>query len=150
MRLFFIGLFAAALLVPSPTAWPSDRPAVSFGHHAKLVASPSERERIERFYQDVLGCVLTKKTDKMDIVRIGDQFLVVIFQGEVPPASELLKSIWLEVATDKPDELKKRILDFGIKEIPHPSDTQHFLFQAPDGQVYRVVARSEDLSRSEK
>lgn len=63
---------------------------------------------------------------------------------------ELLKSIWLEIKTDSADTLKSRIVAFGVKQIESPVDKEHFIFQAPDGQVYRLVNSKEDMSRYEK
>jgi hypothetical protein len=46
--------------------------------------------------------------------------------------------MWLEVRTARPEEMKKRILEFGIQGIEH-WDKDHFYFQAPGGQVFRLA-----------
>jgi hypothetical protein len=46
-------------------------------------------------------------------------------------------------------EVPPWITDFGVHRIDMP-DAAHLYFQAPGGQVFRVVQRGEDLSRFEK
>jgi hypothetical protein len=52
-----------------------------------------------------------------------------------------LKYTWLEA--------KKKILAFGVKEVNSPNKA-HLYFQAPGGQVFRLVGADEDLSKFEK
>jgi hypothetical protein len=44
------------------------------------------------------------------------------------------------------EELKQQILRFGIPKIKH-WDREHFYFQAPGGQVFRLVGSTEDMSK---
>jgi O-phosphoseryl-tRNA(Cys) synthetase len=120
---------------------------VSLGENLKLSALPSERNRIRLFYGDVLGCPLTKTAENADVFRLGATFYIgVIYEDSVLSDQEALRSAWLELRADHPEELKQKILNFGIKQIPH-WDKEHFYFQAPGGQAYRVVGSSEDLSK---
>ena len=41
--------------------------------------------------------------------------------------------------------MKQKILDFGVKEI-NSNDKTHLYFQAPGGQVLRLVGIDEDMS----
>jgi len=80
-------------------------------------------------------------------VDVGGDFYVVFLYGDVPDASEFLRtarSVWLEIKSDNVEELTRRILDFGVRklEIPDP----HLYFQAPGGQCLRLVGIDEDLS----
>ena len=47
---------------------------VSLGENSKLTALPSERDRIRKFYRDVLGCPATKESERIDIFRVGSGF----------------------------------------------------------------------------
>jgi catechol 2,3-dioxygenase-like lactoylglutathione lyase family enzyme len=123
---------------------------VALGGHSKIIALRSEQLRIRRFFGEVLGCEFTKKTHDVDYLRFGkDFFMAVLYGDKVLEPEDLLKSIWLELKTDKPEELKKKILDFGVKEL-ESWDKEHLYFQGPGGQVFRVVGIDEDLSRFEK
>lgn len=119
---------------------------VSLGEHSKLTAHPSERNQIRKFYQDILGCPAVKKSDAIDLFKVGDTFyLGVVYDDSALSKKDCLKSIWLELRAEEPEELKNKILNFGIKEIEY-WDKKHFYFQAPGGQVFRLAGISEDLS----
>ena len=122
---------------------------VSFGEHSKLTANPAERDRVRAFYTRVLGCPATKESEKIDIFGVGtDFFLGVVYDDSALSAADGLKSIWLELRTPEPEALKARILEFGIQEASF-WDKEHFYFQAPGGQVFCLVGKTEDMSRWE-
>ena len=122
---------------------------LSLGEHSKLTVPPSQRDRIRTFYEDVLGCVITRKSDAVDVFKIGASFyLAAVYDDAALSESQSFKSIWLELRTDNPAELKARILAFGIAEIDY-WDKEHFYFQAPGGQVFRLAPRDDDMSRFE-
>jgi hypothetical protein len=52
--------------------------------------------------------------------------------------------MWLEIKSDNVEELKKKILDFGVRKLDVPDP--HLYFQAPGGQCWRLVGINEDLS----
>jgi len=123
---------------------------VNFGNHSKIIALSSEQGQIRKFYCDVLGCEATKLSKTVDYFRIGnDFFLAVLYGDSVLSQSDLLKSIWLEIRTDDPKVLNAKIRDFGIREI-ESWDKDHLYFQAPGGQVFRVVKVGEELTRFER
>ena len=123
---------------------------VSLGEHSKLTANPGERDRVRKFYTQVLGCPATKESEKIDIFRIGtDFFLSVVYDDFALSAADGLKSIWLELRTPEPEALKARMLEFGIQEVPF-WDKEHFYFQAPGGQVFRLIGKTEDMSRRQR
>jgi catechol 2,3-dioxygenase-like lactoylglutathione lyase family enzyme len=119
---------------------------VALGEHSKLFANPAERDRVRRFYTQVLGCPAMKESEKIDIFRIGTGFFLgVVYDDSALSEVDGLKSIWLDLRTSEPDALKARILEFGIQEVAF-WDKEHFYFQAPGG-VFRLVGKSEDMSR---
>jgi hypothetical protein len=124
--------------------------SVTFGENSKLTALPSERERIRAFYHDLLGCPITRKSDRADFFKIGETFyLGVVYDDAAQSEQDRMKSIWLELLTDHPAELKQKILNFGIPEIQY-WDKEHFYFQAPGGQVFRLAGATEDMSKWQK
>jgi hypothetical protein len=40
-------------------------------------------------------------------------------------------------------------LEFGIEQVPF-WDKEHFYFQAPGGQVFRLIGKTEDMSRRQR
>jgi catechol 2,3-dioxygenase-like lactoylglutathione lyase family enzyme len=123
---------------------------VSVGNHSKIVSRMADQARIRAFYGDVLGCRLTKQSAEVDYIRFAEGFfLAVLYQDHVLTEDEARASVWLELRTDDPGALSDQILNFGVHRIEIPG-AEHLYFQAPGGQVFRVVARDEDLSRFEK
>jgi catechol 2,3-dioxygenase-like lactoylglutathione lyase family enzyme len=123
---------------------------VAFGNHAALVSPRTERDAIRRFYRDVLGCRVMRETDQKDDFRIGDDFyLAVLYEadGVAARAEDLLRSIYLELETDDVEQMRRKIIDFGV-EVLEMQDS-HLYFQAPGGQVFRLVGIGEDLSKYE-
>lgn len=134
-----------------------------FGNHTALRVRRSERDRIREFYGDVLGCQLTRESDNKDDFRMDDGFYIAFLyesgdgreagKGVTYAADEalsddgFLKAIFLELKADDVEEMRKNIVAFGVKvlEVPDP----HLYFQAPGGQVFRLVGTNEDLSKYE-
>jgi catechol 2,3-dioxygenase-like lactoylglutathione lyase family enzyme len=123
---------------------------VSFGNHSAIRVPHSLQDKIRQFYRDVLGCEITKQSVNVDYFRMGDSFfLAVLYDDSALSEPEWLKSIWLEIKADDVPAAKKKILAFGVKEVTS-QDKAHLYFQAPGGQVFRLVGTDEDLSKFEK
>lgn len=125
----------------------------SIGNHAKFTARTADRSRIRRFYQDVLGGTITKRSNEVDFFRLGAPsggafFIAAIYDDRVLPEEEQVKSIWLELRAADPAALSAKIRAFGVTEL-ETWEKDRLYFQAPGGQVFRVVGTEEDLSRFE-
>ena len=123
---------------------------VIFGNHSALRVPRAEKDRIRKFYRDVLGCEITRESDLKDDVRLGDNFYIAFLYEDESVAlaeSEFLKAIYLELRTDSVEEMRRKIVASGVRvlEVPDP----HLYFQAPGGQVLRLAGIDEDLSRYE-
>jgi hypothetical protein len=120
---------------------------VIFGNHSSVIVPRQDRDNIRKFYCDVLGGQITKAQDERDFLRLGENFYIVFLYGDVPDESEFqrtARSVWLEIKSDNVEEMRRKILDFGVRklEVPDP----HLYFQAPGGQCMRLVGIDEDLS----
>lgn len=123
---------------------------VRLGNHAAVVVSLAEQDAVRRFYRDVLGCALTRSAiDKDDFVLGGDFYLAVVYADEAVTLGKdaFLKATYLELRTDNVAEMRQQIVDFGVTVIE--IDDPHLYFQAPGGQVFRLVGTDEDMSRYE-
>lgn len=138
---------------------------VIFGTHSAVRVRRAERERIRKFYRDVLGCKITRELDDKDDFRMGDGFYIAFLYESVRDGREVdkgvvyaaedalsdddfLKAIFLELKADDVQEMRQKIVDFGVKvlDVPDP----HLYFQAPGGQVFRLVGTNEDLTKYER
>ena len=121
---------------------------VILGNHAAILVPQQDRDRIRKFYCDVLGGKVMKADPERDFVRLGEDFYIGFLYGDVPDESEFLRtarSIWLEIKCDNVDAMTRKILESGLVrklEVPDP----HLYFQAPGGQCLRLVGIDEDLS----
>ncbi len=125
-------------------------PKVVVGNHASVRVPRSAQDGIRRFYRDVLGGTFTEQGDDKDVLRLGDNFFIPFLYGDFPDESDFLrtaKAVWLELKSDNVDEMRRKILDFGVLKLDVPDE--HLYFQAPGGQVWRLVGIDEDLSKYE-
>jgi len=123
---------------------------VVFGNHSAVRVPRAERDRIREFYRDILGCEIIREGEQKDDVRMGDDFYIAFMyedEGAVLDESGFMKAIYLELKADDVEEMRQKIVAFGVRvlEVPDP----HLYFQAPGGQVLRLVGTDEDLSRYE-
>lgn len=137
---------------------------VIFGNHSAVRVSRTERDRIRKFYCDVLGCEITREFDDKDDICLGGDFYIGFLYGagdglgadkgvnyaadETLSEDDFLKAIFLELKTDYVEEMKQKIIDFGVKVLDVPDN--HLYFQAPGGQVFRLVGINENLIKYER
>lgn len=121
---------------------------VILGNHTAVFAARSEQGRIRKFYSDVLGCKIRMQNDEVDRFQLGDVHFCFVYQSTALDQGDFLKATWLELKAENTEEVKQRILDFGVKKLDVPDP--HLYFQAPGGQVFRLVAIGEDLSAYEE
>src|SRR5262249_39776492 len=79
-----------------------------FGNHAAVRVPRTERDRIRRFYRDVLGCTITRDGEQKDDIRMGDNFYIAFLyenEGVALDESGCLKAIYLQLKTDNVDEM---------------------------------------------
>lgn len=136
---------------------------VVFGNHSAVRVRRAERERIRKFYRDVLSWKITRELDDKDDIQLGDDFHIaflyasggqevdkgVTYAAENPLSDEeFLKAIFLELKTDDVDTMRQKITAFGVKvlDVPDP----HLYFQAPGGQVFRLVGINQDLTKYDR
>jgi catechol 2,3-dioxygenase-like lactoylglutathione lyase family enzyme len=123
---------------------------VILGNHSAIVLPRGEQDRIRRFYRDVLGCEVIRKTDRKDDFRMGGNFYIGVLyedEGVALDESNFSKAIYLELKADDVDEMRRDIVAFGVRVLE--MQDSHLYFQAPGGQVFRLVGSNEDLSKYE-
>jgi len=123
---------------------------VVLGNHSAVRVPRAEKDRIREFYRDVLGCAIARDGDQKDDVRMGDDFYIAFLyenEGVALDESGFSNAIYLELKADNVEEMRQKIVAFGVRvlEVPDP----HLYFQAPGGQVFRLVGINEDLSKYE-
>jgi catechol 2,3-dioxygenase-like lactoylglutathione lyase family enzyme len=123
---------------------------VIFGNHSAIRVPRTEKDRIRKFYRDILGCEITREGDQKDDFRMGGNFYIAFLyedEGVALDESGFSKATYLELKADNVEEMRQKIVAFGVRvlEVPDP----HLYFHAPGGQVLRLVGINEDLSQYE-
>jgi catechol 2,3-dioxygenase-like lactoylglutathione lyase family enzyme len=113
------------------------------GNHLKMHLPKGERQRARQFYADVLGCRVMDAPPypDLDLYELEDGTVVGLFfldAAAVLSEQECEKAVWLEIKTSEPEQLRRKLEDFGVKQVQFP-DPNRFYFQAPGGQVFRVA-----------
>lgn len=68
---------------------------VIFGNHTAVFVVRSERDRIRKFYYDVLGCKVTVNTDEVDRFQLDDVHFCFVYQNTALDESDVLRqSTW--------------------------------------------------------
>jgi len=123
---------------------------VVFGNHAAVVLPRAARDRVRRFYRDVLGCTITRQSDDKDDIRVGDDFYIgILYEADGVALDEVSfsRATYLELKAKDIDATREQIVAFGVRVIE--MNDPHLYFQAPGGQPYRLVGIDEDLSNYE-
>jgi len=60
---------------------------VVVGNHSSVLVPRQDRERIRKFYCDVLGGKITKADPERDVICVGDEFYIAFLYGDVPDVS---------------------------------------------------------------
>jgi len=126
---------------------------VILGNHEAVVVPRQERDEVRRFYGDILGFRATREGADKDDLQLGehDCFHLSIIYGDVPDESEFLRSgrsIYLELKCDDVDAMRQKVINSGVTLVETPDP--HLYFQAPGGQVFRLVGIHEDLTQYER
>lgn len=113
---------------------------IAIGRNARMTVLPSVKEKLQKFFREVLGCKITKKEADYDLIHLEQGNMGVMYRNYALSEADFMKATWMELTTDNPDAVKQKILAFGIQEIEY-DDKKHFYFQAPGGQVFRLASK---------
>jgi hypothetical protein len=123
---------------------------VIFGNHSAVVVPRTEKGRFREFYRDVLDCEIIRESDQKDDFRMGGSFYIAVLYenaGVALDAGDFVRATYLELKADNVEEMRQKIVASGVKVLD--MQDPHLYFQAPGGQVWRLVGVDEDLSKYE-
>jgi hypothetical protein len=123
-----------------------DGPGLAFGNRAHIFVSPQVKEKLIWCFSDILGC---GQPISLNAPGLAQPILAFRFPGggsfSVEFAEDALdeqrarRGAWLEIWSNDPAALKRKILDAGLQQVTYPA-TNTFYFAAPGGQVLGVVS----------
>ena len=123
---------------------------VALTNTAHLYARVSEKERLLRFFAEVLGlsprevtvAYVTAKEPMYAVTFSTGAGLSVEFTDDALTDQAAERGAWLELSVTDRDVVVAKALAFGAKRIVHPA-TPFVYLQAPGGQVFRIVGRDD-------
>ena len=125
-------------------------PDVALMNTAHLYARVSEKERLLRFFTEVLGlpprevtvAYVTAKQPMYAVTFANGAGLSVEFTDDALADQAAERGAWLELTVPDRDAVEAKAQAFGAKRIVHPA-TPFVYLQAPGGQVFRIVGHDE-------
>src|SRR5882724_8329043 len=134
---------AAATTVALPAVADESAPTLvlAFSDRAHIFARPQVREKLIWCFSTVLGCGTPASLNAPGLSEpiLAFKFpnggsLSVEFTEDALAEQHIRRGAWLEVRSNDPAALTKKILDAGLSEVHYPA-TNTFYFVAPGGQV---------------
>lgn len=114
-----------------------------------LFAHPSERDELDRLFVEILGLPAGVSLDAPgydEPVRVyrftNGASLSVEFTRKTPHDGEVSHGAWLEIVVDDPEAVKKMVPEAGLRRIDFQGNN-YFYFQAPGGQVFRIINQDQ-------
>jgi hypothetical protein len=140
-----IAMATAATSLGVLKAVADDGLGLAFSNRAHIFASPKVKEKLIWCFSDVLGCGLPVSLKPPGLEPIlafrfpGGGSLSVEFTEDALDEQRVRRGAWLEIWSNDPSALQRKILDAGLPQVTHPA-TNTFYFVAPGGQVLGVVS----------
>jgi hypothetical protein len=147
-RRSFLGCItaAAASAVALPAAAEESTPILAFSDRAHIFARPNVKEKLTWCFSVVLGCGAPTSLNAPGLSEpmLAFRFpsggsLSVEFTEDALGEQYVRRGAWLEVRSNDPAALKKKVLDAGLSQIQYPA-TNTFYFVVPGGQVLGIVS----------
>lgn len=141
------GAVLAGALNPPPAKADQVNNAVSNRVH--ILVRPSLKEKLTACFADTLGCgaplqlAAPGKPEPLLAFRFpAGGSISIEFTEDALDEKQARRGAWLEVKSDDPAALKKRILDAGLERIEYWA-TNNFYFVVPGGQVFGISQANE-------
>jgi hypothetical protein len=123
--------------------------AMALGNRSHLRVQPHVKDRLTRFFSDVLGCgapvamTVTGLAEPILAFRFpGGGAISFEFSSDALDEQQMRRGAWLELRTDDVDGLVKSVLDAGVERVRYIA-TPTFYFVAPGGQVFGIVGNQK-------
>jgi hypothetical protein len=122
---------------------------IALSNRVHTFARPNSKEKLTAFFTTVLGCEVLVSADAPGLPTPVSAFafangaaLSVEFTEDALDEQQARRGAWLELQTDDPAGLTKKILEAGLPKVEYFGN-DYFYFQAPGGQVLRIAATNE-------
>ena len=119
---------------------------INFGVGISMPVQPNQRERAELFLSKIIHCKEIMRNDTYTCFEFpSGQVIGITPDPNAPAELEYKNTTWLEIVSSNFKVTKKRIQEFGVREVPG-SDEGTYFFHLPGGAVFRLI--SEDTFKA--
>jgi hypothetical protein len=122
---------------------------LELSNRVHLFAHPAVKDKLNDFFTNLLGCksLISPDAPGLSTPVLAYKFsngasLSVEFTEEALDDKQARGGAWFELKTDDPADLKKKVLEAGLPRVEYAGN-DFFYFQAPGGQVFRIVSPGE-------
>ena len=123
---------------------------IDFGIGISMPVKPNMRKKAEDFLSNVLGCSETLRNDNYTCFKFPNgQILGITPDQNASSEEEYENATWLEIASEDFERTKKRIKEFGVREVSGGMKGA-FFFNLPGGAVFRLVSKERMEADSKK
>jgi hypothetical protein len=119
---------------------------IALSNSVHLFARPEVRDKLLDFYTNVLGLEPLISGDAPGAAQpiVAFRFangaaLSIDFTEDALDDTQARRGAWIELQSDDADTLQQKVIEAGCPRIKYAVNN-HFYFQAPGGQVMRIVA----------
>ena len=122
---------------------------IALSNRVHMFARPDVRDKLTAFFTDILGLKVLASADApglptevIAVVFSNGASLSVEFTEDALDEQQARRGAWFELKTGDPT-LKQKVLDAGLPGVEYTGN-DFFYFQAPGGQVMRIVSIDEN------
>jgi len=111
---------------------------IALSNRVHLFARPDVKDALTAFFTAILECEVAAipGTSIVAFRFVNNASVSVDFTVDALDAEQASRGAWLEVRTDDPEALQRKVLAAGLSRVDYP--TGRFYFQAPGGQVWGI------------
>jgi hypothetical protein len=138
--------FLACGIAAAASASAETAPGLAHSNRSHIFAHPKIKEKLTWCFSTVLGCGTPASLNALGLSEPilawkfpGGGALSVEFTEDALDEHQARRGAWLELWSDDPGALKKKILDAGLAPVHYPA-TNTFYFAAPGGQILGIVS----------
>jgi len=117
---------------------------IALSNRIHLFAHPDIQEELTAFFTGILGCeaVVAPGTPIVVAFRFPTNASVSVeFTTDALDEGHAGRGAWLEVQTDDPSALQRKVIEAGLAQVDYA--TGRFYFRVPGGQVWGILPMRE-------
>lgn len=116
---------------------------IGLGNRVHTFARPQVKQALTEFFTQIFEAeVVPIPGTTMLAFRFPDHSSYSVdFTDDALDEKQISRSTWLEVITNDPDALQKKVIKAGLLQVEYL--TGCFYFQAPNGQVWGINSTSK-------